>query len=174
VTTLVQAGQLLVATPPLVDPNFDRTVVLLLEHTGLGSLGVVLNRPSSLAVPDSLERWRPALATPAELFTGGPVEPDGVIGLALTAEGQLLTIDLTEDPADVGLPGGSLRLFRGYAGWGPGQLDDELDAGAWLVVPLDAADAYSAEPNGLWRQVLARQGGRIAWLAEFPDDVRAN
>jgi putative transcriptional regulator len=172
--TLAQAGQLLVATPPLVDPNFDRTVVLLLEHSGLGSLGVILNRPSGLDIPDSLERWRPTLAQPAELFNGGPVELDGVIGLALTNGGQLTTIDLTEDPADVELPRGSLRLFRGYAGWGPGQLQGELDAGAWIVLPSDAADAYSASPTELWRRVLARQGGRLAWLAEFPDDVQMN
>ena len=170
----LQPGRLLVATPPLVDPNFDRSVVLLLEHGGLGSLGVVLNRPSGLDVPDSLRRWSDVLAAPAKLFTGGPVEPDGVIGLAQIDGGRLVTVDLTEDPGSVGLPPRSLRLFRGYAGWGSDQLVGELAEGAWIVLPAVPDDAFSDDPAGLWRRVLGRQGGRVGWLAHFPDDVQSN
>jgi putative transcriptional regulator len=170
----LEAGRLLIATPPLVDPNFDRSVVLLLEHGGLGSLGVVLNRPSGLDVPDSLRRWVPYLARPDTLFNGGPVELDGVIGLARMTDERLLTVDLTGDPDAVGVTSGSLRLFRGYAGWGQGQLDSELAEGAWLVLPASADDPFTGDPAGLWRRVLARQGGRVSWLANFPDDVRSN
>jgi putative transcriptional regulator len=169
-----EAGHLLVATPPLVDPNFDRTVVLLLQHGALGSIGVVLNRPSGLDVPDSLDRWRDVLADPPVLFAGGPVEQDGIIGLGRSGTGAIVTIDLTGDPPDTDLVDGTLRLFRGYAGWGPDQLDSELADGAWLIVAFDAADTTTSRAEGLWRSVLARQGGRLAWLATYPDDIRAN
>ena len=177
-------GKLLVATPPLEDPNFDRTVVYVLEHHDEGAVGVVLNRPSGLPMPDQLERWSAFLSEPAELFTGGPVEMDALIALARLegpAEGawspvvgDLGSVDLAHDPVVVADRVRRLRVFRGYSGWGPFQLDAELTDGAWIVVPAERPDVFTARPDLLWRAVLRRQGGRLAWLADAPDDLSSN
>lgn len=180
-------GRLLVATPPLEDPNFDRTVVLVLEHGSDGALGVVINRPTDEHLDEPLDRWRDLQAVPDAVFQGGPVEPDALIALARTHRtleeatdelspivGHLVSADLSVDPALVAPEVESVRIFRGYAGWGPGQLEGEIDAGAWLVLDPEADDIFSDQPEELWRAVLRRQGGRLAWLAMVPDDLSAN
>jgi putative transcriptional regulator len=177
-------GRLLVATPPLVDPNFDRTVVLVLEHGDDGALGIVLNRPSDTELDDVLPDWRVLASSPAVVFTGGPVAPDAVIALGRAArdaiEGwvpiidDLGTIDLGRDPLDLGIPLDELRVFVGYAGWAPGQLEGELDAHAWFVVDLGRNDPFAPAPERLWRDVLKRQRGHPAMFAQYPDDITAN
>jgi putative transcriptional regulator len=180
-------GRLLVATPPLADPNFDRTVVYMLEHHDEGALGVVINRPTEEALSDPLDRWDDLQARPAAVFSGGPVEPEALIALAFAKEavteateelspvsGQVASADLTTDPALVAAQIDAVRVFRGYAGWGPGQLEGEIEAGAWLVLDAEPGDVFAAEPDDLWRAVLRRQGGRLAWLADAPDDLSAN
>jgi putative transcriptional regulator len=175
VLPLPLAGKLLVATPPLVDPNFDRTVVLVLDHGDHGALGVVINRRHPGDVPESLERWRHRLAPPGGLFVGGPVEPDGVIGLTRAdAAPGWEALDLTDDPEDASTGDAPVRLFVGYAGWSAGQLEGELAMDAWVVVDAEPDDAFHPEPERLWRVVLARQPGRLRWLANFPDDVSVN
>jgi putative transcriptional regulator len=164
-------GQLLVATPPLDDPNFDRSVVLMIEHQpGAGAIGVVINRPLAVDVVDGLDDWIALLSEPSVVFSGGPVEPQALIGIAVRGDGWA-TVDLSGE-APPALDG--LRLFSGYSGWSPGQLEAEIDAGAWLVLPAIASDVTCAEPSHLWRTVLRRQGGRLAWIAEAPDDLSAN
>jgi putative transcriptional regulator len=177
-------GRLLVATPPLEDPNFDRTVVYVLEHTDDGAVGVVLNRPSDDGPPDSLSRWEDWMSGPPVLFDGGPVEIDALIALArldgpaddawTSVVGDLGSVDLGLDPALVADAVVQLRVFRGYSGWGPQQLDDELTEGAWMVLPAESDDVFTPEPDGLWRRVLRRQGGRLAWVANAPDDLSSN
>jgi putative transcriptional regulator len=176
-------GRLLVATPDLREPSFSRTVVLMLEHSDEGALGVVLNRPLDLAVSEVLPDWADVVSAPSCLFVGGPVSPTSVIGLGRgIGDGEgfqplfdgLATLDLELDPLETapGLDG--LRVFVGYAGWSPGQLDDELTAGGWLVLDLLPDDPFSADPSTLWRMVLRRQGGRIAMLATAPEDPSTN
>jgi len=177
-------GRLLVAAPPLVDPNFDRTVVLLLEHGDEGALGLVLNRPSDTDLDDVLPEWRVLASDPAVVFTGGPVAPDAVIALAraeiaraegfVEVVGDLGTVDLARDPLDLGAPLEAMRVFVGYAGWAPDQLERELDAGAWFVVDLDRGDPFSATPERLWRLVLRRQRGHLSVFASYPDDPASN
>ena len=175
------------ATPPLEDPNFDRTVVYVLEHQEDGALGVVINRPTEETLDAPLDRWSELQATPDSIFLGGPVEPDALIALAFANEpitetteelspvsGRIASADLTTDPAFVAGRVGSVRIFRGYAGWGPGQLEGEIESGAWLVLDAEADDLFAAQPEHLWRQILRRQGGRLAWLATAPDDLSAN
>lgn len=183
-TSGARRGRLLVATPPLVDPNFDRTVVLLLEHGDEGSVGVVLNRPTEARVEDVLPEWRVLASPPAVLFVGGPVSPAGLIALARgggpTVEGWIPvlggigTVDLGRDPLDLGVPIDDLRVFAGYAGWGPGQLDAELAQHAWFVVDALPSDPFGPDPDRLWQDVLRRQRGRVAMFAHFPDDPAAN
>jgi putative transcriptional regulator len=176
-------GRLLVALPPLVDENFDRTVVLVLEHGDAGALGVILNRPGERRVDDLLAPWAPHVAMPDVFFEGGPVEIESIIGVAICertddSDGPSLdtigTVDLSVPPDEHDPPVDQVRLFVGYAGWGPDQLEAELAAGAWIVADFVPDDVFSVEPSELWRSVLRRQGGRIAWMANYPDDLAAN
>jgi len=180
------SGRLLVATPDLGDPNFRRTVVLVLDHGDDGALGVVLNRPSGTALADDLPAWFSLAAPPALVFVGGPVQQDVVLGLARVRPGDdgngsgraalaaLAVIDLGTDPGSLGVPVDAVRVFAGYAGWGTGQLEAEIAVGAWFVVDAEPGDALSPEPGELWRAVLGRQPGRLALFASFPSDPGLN
>lgn len=174
-------GRLLVATPDLRDPNFSRTVVLMLEHGADGSLGVVLNRPIELSVAEVLPDWADLSSAPACLFMGGPVAPTAVIGLG-RGHGPVFqplfdglgTLDLDLDPAVYAPTIAGLRIFVGYAGWAAGQLELELSAGGWLVVDLAPDDPFCTDPSQLWPVVLRRQGGRVAMFASAPEDPSTN
>ncbi len=172
------------ATPPLADPNFDRTVIYMLEHTDDGAVGVVLNRPLDDPIPEQLQPWERLLSEPQTLHYGGPVDASALIALAqlngavdgawsMVAEG-MGSIDLLLDPDEVATAVTALRVFQGYSGWGAQQLDEEVEMGAWMVLSAEAADVFGPDPENLWREVLRRQGGRVAWLANAPDDLSAN
>jgi putative transcriptional regulator len=186
-----RAGRLLVATPLLGDPNFRRTVVLVVEHDpGEGTLGVVLNRPTEVSVGQVLEPWTELASGPPVVFTGGPVAPTSALALALASgDGEPLgwralnggpemsrigLVDLEAPPQVLAAEITSLRVFAGYAGWGSGQLEAEIDEGAWYVLPGRPADPFIADPQRLWQAVLRRQGGELALVATFPDDPRLN
>jgi len=176
-------ASLLVATPELLDPNFHRVVVLMLEHNDDGALGVILNRPRLVGGGEAVPRWADRLAYPARLHNGGPVSIDSVIGLGRGPVGPLrgLTpllgrvgmVDLHRDPAEVPEID-EVRLFAGYAGWSAGQLEAELAAGGWLVIDAHEEDVRSADPDGLWRHVMGRQDGMAALLGDYPDDASLN
>lgn len=179
------AGRLLVAAPALADPNFARTVVLILEHNDEGALGVVVNRATSVPVGDVLPTWSPLASSPAVLFQGGPVALDSALGLGRAgADADLIgwrplrdalgLVDLdtpTELVVDVL---GDLRIFAGYSGWGTSQLEEEIDVGSWFVVDATADDAFSREPDGLWRRVLRRQRSELALVSTYPEDPALN
>jgi putative transcriptional regulator len=166
-------GKLLVATPALLDPNFFRTVVLLLEHGEDGAVGVVLNRPSDFELVATLPDWEDRAAAPSVVFVGGPVAEGTAICLGrVGGEDGITVVDASRDPDD--LAAHEVRFFSGYAGWGAEQLEDEIDEGAWLVVDADPDDALDDEPERLWSRVLERQGGRLALLARYPDDPSTN
>lgn len=179
-------GRLLLATPSLIEPQFDRTVIYVLEHHDDGAVGVVLNRSSDEALDEPLDRWIDLQSPPSSVFEGGPVEDNALIALAVMKQpdmddesltpivGEIASADLTADPAIVAAAVHEVRVFRGYAGWGPGQLDGEIDEGAWLVLDAQTADVFSNTPDELWRDVLRRQPGRLAWLANVPDDLSMN
>ena len=176
-------ARLLVATPELLDPNFHRSVVLVLEHNDDGALGVVLNRPRLVSGGDAVPQWADRLAFPSRLHSGGPVSEGSVIGLALGPAGgidglspllgQLGVVDLHRSPEE--LPDVEpVRLFAGYSGWSAGQLDAELLAGGWIVVDALPEDALTPSPEELWQAVLGRQPGLLGHLAGYPDDPRLN
>ncbi len=173
------SGRLLIAGPSLGDPNFDRTIVYLLEHAAEGALGVVLNRPSALEVLEALPLWSPAAAEPGVIFSGGPVEADAVLGLArvrhaedcpgwTSIDGPIGTVDLGMDPEAVVAGVEAVRIYIGYAGWGAGQLDEELSAGAWFVVEPGPSDVFHPEPERLWGDVLRRDSARAAMALGNP------
>jgi putative transcriptional regulator len=177
-------GRLLVATPTLGDPNFDRTVVLVLEHTEEGAVGVVLNRPSATDLDEAgadWGGWDELAAAPAVVFMGGPVSRNAVICLGHATEPEvdgyqellppLGLLDLAGPPK-----GGvkAIRLFAGYAGWGEGQLESEIAEGAWFVVDAEPDDALTEDPEELWAHVLRRQPGRLSLFAACPPDPSTN
>jgi putative transcriptional regulator len=179
-------GKLLVAKTDLIDPNFNRTVVLVLAHGDQGALGLVLNRPTITPLAAPLPEWEELASEPAVVFVGGPVS-QGTICLArvrsevsvpntgyLPLQGTLGTVDLEGDPTSMAPWLEELRIFAGYAGWGAGQLDEELAAGAWWALDAEDADVFSDEPSLLWKRVLRRQGGALAVTAAYPPDPSLN
>lgn len=184
------AGSLLVAGPALEDPNFHRTVVLLLAFGAVeGALGVVLNRPNDVPVGELLPGWSDLAAEPASMFVGGPVARDNVICLARLRAAHssgfdgcspvpgidgLATLDLNRSPSEMEEGVDAIRLFSGYAGWSAGQLEDEVERGGWLILPGLLGDAFTPAPDGLWRHVLLRSGGRVAMYVNAPPKLSMN
>ncbi|MBW3556339.1 MAG: YqgE/AlgH family protein [Actinobacteria bacterium] len=180
-------GRLLVATPALEDPNFHRTVVLVLAFGAEGALGVVLNRPNEVPVAAVLPGWEELAAEPTSMFVGGPVGRSSVICVGRLSgadaagvpgcqpvAGQIATVDLNLQPADVAPAVEALRLFSGYSGWDGGQLEAELQVGSWFVVRSQLDDVFGPDPEGLWRRVLRRQGGRLSLYANAPPKLSLN
>lgn len=177
-------GRLLVASPSLVDPNFRRAVVLLLEHSAEGALGLVLNRPTPLvsreALPGDL-----AAAMPEEerVHEGGPVQPEAVIVLAdftdpsLAASVAFDGVGIVNPEADASrLDDGvrAIRAYGGYAGWGEGQLEREIAEEAWIDARPTARDVFGHDPDGLWSAVLERKGGTWRVIARMPENPSVN
>jgi putative transcriptional regulator len=167
----------------LSEPTFHRTVIYVLEHDGGGTIGVILNRPSHTPVGQVLPDWQDAVSDPSVVFGGGPVLPDGALCLGqLTGEGPgvrqvadgLATVDLDADVALITGITTRLRVFAGHAGWAPGQLDDELAAGAWYVVSGLPGDVFSDDPLPLWRRVLRRQRPPLNLVSTYPPELGYN
>ncbi len=183
------AGQILVASRHLVDPNFFRTVVLILDH-GEGALGVILNRPTIVSIAEVVPDWLDLTATPQVVFQGGPVERTAAIGLARPTSAieptqtwyspainepgrELGVVNLGAEPAAMLGQVSDLRIFSGYAGWSPGQLESEIGAGGWLVLDHSAFDPLTTEPATLWNQAAsAVDSGRGVRAVDGPSVER--
>jgi putative transcriptional regulator len=175
-------GQLLIASPGLVDPNFRRAVVLVVAHDDEGAVGLVLNRPTEAEVAEAVPPLEP-LFDPGDLVSvGGPVQPEAVCVLAEwddPEEAGTIVFD------DVGLMAGDAavdevlpatrrrRVFAGYAGWGAGQLEIELEEPSWIMADARVEDVFG-EPRDLWAEVLRRKGGPYSLLATMPEDPSLN
>ncbi len=173
----------MIAGPGLVDPNFWRTVVLVVEHTEEGALGLVLNRPSETTVGEAVPQLEELVDPDEPLYVGGPVQPASVIVLAefedagdaaLLAFGDVGVLGTDGPPETQGAGVRAARAFVGHSGWGPGQLDDELDRGDWILEPALRGDAFAADPGELWSEVLIRKGGSYALVARMPPDPSVN
>jgi putative transcriptional regulator len=175
-------GQLLLSNAVLFDPNFRRTVVLIGHHDEEGAVGVVLNRPLEVTVDEAVPPLS-ELVRPGDLvYRGGPVQPAAAVVLAefddpakagVLALGSIGFLPEETDPAELGGIRRA-RVFAGYAGWSPGQLEEELDEEAWIVTPALPDDVFSDEPERLWEHVLARLGSAYAMLRTMPFDPSAN
>lgn len=168
-------GRLLLAGPTLIDPNFFRAVVLVLEHTEEGAIGVILNRPTDLPVHEALPTWSSAVSEPEVVFVGGPVGAGTAIALGRGLDvdelvGSFGMVDLDAEPDEFR----DVRLFSGYAGWGAGQLEDELMQDAWIVLDALPDDLATPDADDLWSAVLARQPHPLSLLALYPDEPAFN
>jgi putative transcriptional regulator len=174
-------GHLLVSSPALVDPNFRRTVVLIAHHDEDGAMGLVLTRPSEVRVADAVPSLDGIADAAAVVSVGGPVQPEAFMVLAEFEDvgeaaapvlGAIGFMPAEAEPEDLSIR--RLRVFAGYAGWGAGQLEAELEEPSWIVVRAEPEDAFTADPDLLWRTVLERKGGKYALLASMPFDPTLN
>ena len=175
-------SRLLIASPALADPNFARAVVLITEHNDEGAMGVVLNRPSETVV-DEVAPELAAIAGAEPVFIGGPVQPQALVVLAefadpaaaawiVAADVGFVSADADRDSLTEAIRRG--RVYAGYSGWGPGQLEGEISEDAWIVEPPLPSELFPDDPAVLWRDVLARKGGQYALIARMPDDPSLN
>ena len=182
----VLTGRLLVATPQIEEGIFLRSVILLLDHGEQGAQGVVLNRPLDAEVDSVLPGWQALATAPDRVFHGGPVQTDSALGLvAIPGEGDapmgirrlfggIGVLDLDAPPPLVASEVGGLRIFAGYSGWSSEQLADERARGGWYVAESEVGDVFDSDPATLWRRVLRRQGGSLAWVSTYPVDPDLN
>ncbi len=161
--------------PTMDDDRFARSVVLVLSHDDHGSLGVVLNRPEQASGPVNslLSNWLSTAPSPGTVFRGGPVQEDGFICLADDPESTtgVESVDFLSHEPTVGRPH---RIFRGHAGWSPGQLDHEVTLGVWTVTALATGDTFTTSPESLWSTVMRRQAPDLARLADLPEEPWLN
>jgi putative transcriptional regulator len=184
----VETGSALIAAPALRDPNFRRTVVLVIDHRAAGTFGVVLNRPSDVPVCDVLPLWGPYASVPQALYVGGPVEQRAALCVAAlpagvdaertegitSVRGSLALVDLGGDPDLMAPRLRGLRVFAGYAAWDEGQLAGEIERGDWIVVPALPDDVLAPPGTDLWGRALRRQGMPLALLATYPAEPALN
>ena len=175
-------GKLLVASPALGDPNFNRSVVLITEHGPDGAMGIVLNRPAEAEVVEVLPELA-EIAAEEPVFVGGPVQPDSLVVLGEFSDPDKAAWIVV---ADVGLVSASTdldelpgavrrgRVYAGFSGWGPGQLESELEDEAWIVEPPLPLELFPEDPSALWSDVLERKGGEYALVARMPEDPSLN
>ena len=177
-------GSLLLAPPMSGDPNFRRSVVLVCEHTDEGSFGLILNRPLELQLSDVLEDEG---MPPQQIALGGPVQQNTLHYLHRLGdqlEDSISVVDgvfwggdfdrLKALYRDGTASDENVRLFLGYAGWSPGQLEEEIGMDGWIVTPAQMHFVFSSDAERLWRTVLRAMGGTYATMANFPDDPRLN
>lgn len=176
-------SKLLIASPALVDPNFARSVVLIAEHTDDGAMGLVLNRPSDAEVSIAVGELGGIVAPGDLVYEGGPVQTSAVMVLAEFKDPAAAAAVILGDvgflpsrgvPDDLAEGLRRTRVFAGHSGWGPGQLDAELEEGSWIVVEAQIDDVFAPDPDELWVEALERKGGAFALLARMPDDPSVN
>jgi len=173
----------LIAGATLPDPNFARSVVLVCEHSEDGALGLVLNRPGGLRVSEAAPDLEVLAGQEAMIDAGGPVQTNALLVLGefddVSLAGMAITgnVGLMGEQSDIGdllHVTGRVRVFAGYAGWGPGQLDAELERDDWFVAPAGIDDIFDTDADELWRRVLERKGGHFALVARMPVDPSVN
>jgi putative transcriptional regulator len=174
-------GMLLVSSPALVDPNFRRTVVLIAHHDAAGAMGLVLTRPSGVVAAEAVPSLEGLPGADELVYVGGPVQPEALMVLADfddPAEAAVPVIDqmgfMPADAEPVELSIRRLRVFAGYSGWSAGQLESEVAAPSWIVVPAVADDAFTTDPEELWRAALQRAGGSFTLMEHMPYDPNLN
>lgn len=175
-------GRLLISGGGLYDPNFRHTVVLIGEHDEAGAVGVILNHPLDVTVEATIPALSDLVEPGAYVFEGGPVEPHQAVLLVEGASPGLVDVPVFgavgfltgEIPAAVRPHVLRARVFLGHAGWGPGQLEAELEADSWILEDATTEDLFTGAPDSLWRRVLERKGPPYTTIARIPFDPSMN
>ncbi len=175
-------GRLLISSGGLFDPNFRHTVVLVGEHNHDGALGVVLNRALDVTVESALPPLATVVPPDEPLFQGGPVQPTSPVLIAELAVPELADVlvfgsigFVTGDVSDEVRAGiVRARVFAGYSGWAPGQLEAEMAADSWIVDTAREEDVFTDSPDLLWSRVLERMGPKYRRLSRMPYDPSMN
>ena len=175
-------GHLLISSGGLYDPNFRHTVVLVGDHNADGALGVILNRALNVTVEQALPPMSDLVLPGEPLFQGGPVQPNSPVLLAELAHPELADILVFESvgflmgevPADIRPSILRARVFAGYSGWGPGQLEAEMAVRSWIIEPARLDDVFTDVPNLLWSSVLKRKGPEYRQVSQIPYDPSMN
>lgn len=181
-------GTLLVAAPGMPAPEFARTVVLIIERGVDGTLGVILNRRSDVAVQNVMPEWEELVAAPQALYVGGPVMPQAAVAIGVGAAGvelaehphltrlanRIVHVDLGADPLELAGDLEGMRVFAGYSGWDGGQLEEEIKRGDWFVAPALPYDVTAPGSADLWGDVMRRQAMPLPLFATFPTNLEDN
>jgi putative transcriptional regulator len=176
------SGHLLISNASLFDPNFRRTVVLIGHHDEEGAVGVVLNRPLGVTVEEAVPPLSDLVDDGDEVFEGGPVQPQAAVVVAEFLDPAVASVvafgSIGFLPDEVGYEDRSsivrARIFAGYSGWSPGQLEAELAEDAWLLTPATDVDVFTPDPEHLWEGVVQRLGPAYAMLRSMPTDPSLN
>ena len=175
-------GRLLISGGSLYDPNFRHTVVLIGQHNSEGALGVVLNRPLDVTVEEAVPVLAPMVPDGELLYQGGPVQPSSAVLVAEFSHPDIADIPIFgnigfligEVDEDVRWSIHRGRVFLGYSGWGPGQLEAEMALDSWIVDPATEEDVFTDQPDLLWSRVLRRKGPEFETLSKVPFDPTMN
>ena len=178
-------GRLLLDGGNLRDSIFHHSVVLICEHNAEGAFGLIINRAAGKTIGEVLVANLPDTLKDAPLFHGGPVQPGALSFLHtdtfLPDAGVLPNLALghsLDDLADIGesfSPAKKVKLFAGYAGWSPGQLEDEMKRKSWLTFPASLELVFDTPPDQLWQRIIRSKGGwKNKLLAQMPDDLSLN
>jgi putative transcriptional regulator len=175
-------GQLLISSGGLYDPNFRHTVTMVGEHNADGALGVVLNRPLDVTVEQVFPPVSRLVPAGESLFQGGPVQTNSAVLLVEVSDPGLLDLPvfgsvgflIGEVSEDIQPSILRARVFAGYAGWGPGQLEAEMAAESWILEPARLEDVFNDAPELLWSRVLQRKGPEYRQLSRMPYDPSMN
>ena len=177
-------GQLLLDSGQLQGSFFQHTVVLICQHDAEGAFGLVLNRSTGKSVGDSIVADLSAALKACPLYTGGPVQPSALSFLhsdLLLPDANVMpnlslghSIDSLVEIGEALSPDGKLKMFAGYAGWSPGQLENEMKHKAWLTHPASLDLVFDTAPEQLWQGILRQKGGKYKLLAQSPEDLSSN
>ncbi len=173
------SGHLLIATPIINGPPFHRSVIYIGEHDASGALGVILNSPSRLTVIEVLPELAHLASEPPVVHFGGPVQTDAAMVL-VQSDTREFAMDTTfadiglVDPATPPPDTAELRVYAGFSGWGPGQLEQELATGSWWSTVAQREDLFASDGVDLWANAVRRVGGRISFYVTYPDDPAMN
>lgn len=177
-------GQLLLDSGQLGGSFFQRTVVLICEHNADGAFGLVLNRSMGSKVGEMIVADLPTALKDSTLYLGGPVQPTALSVLhsdAFIPDANVIpnlslshSLDGLLDFGESFSPTRQVKLFAGYAGWSPGQLEDEIRRDAWLIHPASLELVFKPDPATLWQSILQRKGWKYKLLAQMPDDLSSN
>jgi putative transcriptional regulator len=177
-------GQLLLDSGQLRGSFFQRTVVLICQHDAEGALGLVLNRGTGSTVGETIVADLPETLKTCPLFLGGPVQPSALSFLhsdSFVPDANVManlslchSLDTLIELGESFSSARKLKMFAGYAGWSPGQLEDEMKRDAWLTHPASLELVFDTDPAQLWQAILNQKGWKYKLLAQMPEDLSLN